>query len=357
VFNIKKLFLPFLVIIIVLLQGCSNVEALPSGKETSAANKEASTPASPQKLQPENALLYGKYPDSILKAVAISFTNPLDFKKLTESDLKLIRKFEVIDDDGNYYGFKTDQSYDLSILTKMPSLERMLFHFKMSDYKVLRDLKNLSTLGISFVDDSELENVRHLSGLKSLWIRDSTITNLDFLSSLPLLEDLNFTNVTGIRDLSGLKYCTNLQQLNFLGSGDLDDKAISTLPSIPSLKWLRIINNKITKIFDFPKMDNLLEIELDKNPITSVDIPITAAPKLEQLSLANTQISSIDNIKGLENTLRISLFEALQLNYISSLTKFKKLESVALSDTDKKRIKDIDSLKNSRIHIVGPYIM
>ena len=87
-----------------------------------------------------------------------------------------------------------------------------------------------------------------------------------YASELAGLASLS-ANVSGIEDLSGLQYCTNLQIL-YLESNQISD--ISPLASLTNLAYVYLESNQISDISPLANLTNLTELYLWTNQISDI---------------------------------------------------------------------------------------
>ena len=117
-----------------------------------------------------------------------------------------------------------------------------------------------------------------------------TITELDG-------EDRN------IADISGIEYCTNLQEL-FLRSNDIID--ISVLSTLTNLTELFLTSNDIIDISALSTLTNLTELSLMDNKIINISA-LNTLTNLRVLVLYRNHIVDISGLSTLTNLEWISL--------------------------------------------------
>ena len=94
---------------------------------------------------------------------------------------------------------------------------------------------------------------------------------------------------SGIADLSGLEYCTNLTELGLWGN---QISEIAPLSNLTSLTWLSLEHNEISDISPLSNLTNLTELWLWNNQISDIS-PLVNLTSLTWLKLVGNQISDI----------------------------------------------------------------
>jgi len=133
--------------------------------------------------------------------------------------------------------------------------------------------------------------------------RDQEITSED-------LKDLTVLVVTRyeVNDLSGLEYCSNLQQLG-LSENSIAD--ISPLASLTNLQALFLWENSITDISPLASLTNLEALQLFGNEIIDIS-PLASLTNLEWLILGENSIADISPLvvnSGLADGDNVSLYD------------------------------------------------
>jgi hypothetical protein len=131
---------------------------------------------------------------------------------------------------------------------------------------------------------------------------------------------------SGIRDLSGLQYCTNLTDLDlwhnqisdisplgnltnltYLELGDNGISDISSLGNLTNLKYLSLQYNQVSDISPLANLTSLTELDLWHNQISDIS-PLGNLTSLTYLYLPLNQISDISPLTGLTNLTEILLY-------------------------------------------------
>ena len=142
-----------------------------------------------------------------------------------------------------------------------------------------------------------------------------------YKSEVQSIAKLNASGMS-ISDLSGLKYLTNLQQLN-LGK-DYSKNTFNNISDISALKGL----------------SNLTALWLDGNQISDISA-LKGLTKLSYLQLDNNNISDLTPLQGLTNLNKLFL----SFNKISDISAVKKLTNLTWLYAEGNQISDISSLK------------
>jgi hypothetical protein len=126
---------------------------------------------------------------------------------------------------------------------------------------------------------------------------------LDKLSIPIYAQDLQYltsidAHSLGIRNLSGLQYCTNLVELN-LRDNQISD--ISPLSSLTKLQILEMHRNQIQELFPVNTLKELTALELSDNMISDIS-PLASLVNLKELFIEDNlvrDLSSLSAISGL----------------------------------------------------------
>jgi hypothetical protein len=303
----------------------------------------------------ESELLYGKYPEPLVKGVAMNPDVNKNYKEVTMDDLKKVRNFHFVRQlDENYpdkeYGFKDNEEYDFSIILEMPNLTDLEIdlgpNIRLKDYSILKRIKGLQTLIIGNIGDSDIDNIIGLDSLNWLIISNSSITNIEFLKSLSQLTLFGLDKTPNVRNFKPLEYLTKVDQVNLTNS-NFTENEIGTIPDIETLTCLSLYNNNIKKIEQLPQMENLEVLEISRNPLTGINIPATKLPDLKYLGLDDTDISDLKELKGVENIDTICL-RRTKVKLLSPIRDYKNLKYIYVNVDN---IKDKDIFKGANIDI------
>ena len=131
----------------------------------------------------------------------------------------------------------------------------------ISDVSPLRDLTNLTDLGLSGNTISDVSPLRNLTNLKRLLLSDNTISDASPLRDLTNLTDLRLSDNT-ISDVSPLRDLTNLTDLGLSGNTISD---VSPLRDLTNLTDLRLSDNTISDVSPLRNLTNLTDLWLQGN--------------------------------------------------------------------------------------------
>ncbi|TKI39498.1 leucine-rich repeat domain-containing protein, partial [Bacillus mycoides] len=190
---------------------------------------------------------------------------------------------------------------------------------------------------------------------------DDPITKEDLLQvkSLSVVE----AKRKGIKDVSGLEYMTNLENLtleevelenvNFISKlrqlksvsitySELQD--IGPLAELEHIETLILRNNKISDLSPLSQMKNVKILDVNSNHIKDIK-PLFTVTSLKTLTLANNQVSnaSLEGIDQLKNVKKLSLSNN-GLTNIEHITAMKKLADLDLSKNELENITPISKL-------------
>ncbi len=148
--------------------------------------------------------------------------------------------------------------------------------------------------------------------------RGATIT----VAEMKTLAGLD-ADYSGIRDLTGLEFATNLTELDLIAN-DISD--ISALRGLTNLKWLYLHENAISDISVLSGLTNLTSLGLGDNAISDISA-LSGLTNLTSLSLDDNAISDISALSGLTNLKWLSLDDNAisDISALSGLTNLTKL--------------------------------
>ena len=165
---------------------------------------------------------------------------------------------------------------------------------------------------------------------------------------------------TGIQDLTGLEFATNLTELH-LGWNQISD--VSPLKDLTNLTRLSLGRNQISDISPLKDLTNLTRLSLGRNQISDIS-PLKDLTNLTRLSLIYNRIADVSPLKNLTNLIELDLLDnqipdisafsdltnlthlSLRSNEISDISALKNLTNLTYLSLRENRISDISALKN-----------
>jgi len=177
--------------------------------------------------------------------------------------------------------------------------------------------------------EEDLSEVTSISGGSDIVL----ISGIEYCTSL---EELEITN-NSISDLSPLSDITTLISINMTGNKITD---LSALENLENLETLILERNSIVNIEPVVNLTKLVELNLRKNQIVNVP-SLENLVNLEKLDLSNNNIEN-PNLSGLENLTELNLSNN-ELANIESLSELTNLTSLNLESDN---LIDISSLEN-----------
>ncbi|MEY8762579.1 MULTISPECIES: leucine-rich repeat domain-containing protein [Clostridium] len=216
---------------------------------------------------------------------------------------------------------------------------------KISDISALSNLKDLTTLDLSYNQISDISSLSGLKNLQSLNLQNNKVSNItplkDYLSALKLL-DLMGNQIT---DISGLEGLSALTTLNLCGNEIEKIDEADELKGLTSLTDLNLNGNKLVDISGLSELESLKSLELNDNPISDIT-PLSGLTGLQSLSLSNTQLDNIDVLENLTNLQLLDLRQGngKKLKNISALSNLTKLQSLFLYSNEISNITPLEKL-------------
>jgi len=180
------------------------------------------------------------------------------------------------------------------------------------------DMLSLTSLDASSSGIADLTGLEYATNLMQLVLHDNQINNISPISELANLTELNLYNnqIVGLPALSGM---TNLVSLdiglnpltNVNGVGGLINLGrlwanncqinnITALASLVNLSQLNLNNNQIGDISVLVSLLNLTDLLLNNNQISDISA-LSTLEGIEQLFLGNNQINDIPALANLSN--------------------------------------------------------
>lgn len=161
-------------------------------------------------------------------------------------------------------------------------------------------------------------------------------------SYLRSLQAIN-SEQTGIKDLTGIAYCTNLRQVN------LPQNLISDISPLADVELLRIVNligNELTSLSPLAGADNLEHVLVNHNPVASV-VPLGTCSKLTILRADDTQVrdfSAISHLPDLE-VLNVAENELSDLEFVEPMAALTELRAETNQISDLTPVGTLTGLK------------
>lgn len=154
----------------------------------------------------------------------------------------------------------------------------------------------------------------------------STLEKLDLSVTDANYDTKRLTN----EDIVGLKYMTNLKELD-LSNNEISD--ISVLENLTTLEVLNLENNTWWGSYDSVVIDitpignlvNLKELNISRNDLSSLH-SLSSLNKLEVLDISNNKIIVVNELNGLNNLKKLDVsenpIETIKLGYLPNLEVF-----------------------------------
>ncbi len=205
-----------------------------------------------------------------------------------------------------------------------------------------------------------------MATLTHLWSNGSGIidlTGLDFATNLtslnlshnnivdvrPLqnLSNLTFLNlyVNDITDLSPLAGLSNLTYLNLAFNTNITN--LSPLARFPNLVFLSLIRTNVSDLSPLVGLKNLEELRLDATYVTDLS-PLASFTNLTELWLGSTEFVDISPLAGLTNLMVLRL-DFAKITDVSPLANFANLTELDLANTDITDLTPLAGLTNLRV--------
>lgn len=171
---------------------------------------------------------------------------------------------------------------------------------------------------VKFEDENLAQAIRDTIGIEG----DITYGDLQELTVLDASR-------SGIRNLGGIEYCTNLTEL-YLGNNQISD--ISPLAESSGLTELYLSSNQISDISPLAELNELNTLYLGANQISDLT-PLAGLCELTELYLGNNQISDISPLAELSGLTALGL-GSNQVSDVSPLAGLTSLEKLFINEDE-----------------------
>lgn len=181
----------------------------------------------------------------------------------------------------------------LSDLTPLKNLETLKSLYADScRIKDLSPLSNLSQLQGLFLSYNQIEDISMLStkNLYSLGLAANPIKDWSSLSTQSRLFYLELSWNTGIRDLSFIRNCTEMEVLRLDGIGLQDVEFLRDL-NLEYLTTLTLSHNQITGIEPLSSLSTLSVLSIEFNEISDIS-PLMGLKRLFLITYGNNPLSN-----------------------------------------------------------------
>ncbi|MDE0327048.1 MAG: leucine-rich repeat domain-containing protein [Candidatus Poribacteria bacterium] len=209
----------------------------------------------------------------------------------------------------------------------------------------LANLESLEAIGSGI---RNLTGLEFATNLTKLHLGLNEISDLSPLKGLKNLIELDLHRNRKISDVSPLKNLTNLRHLSLRGNIISD---LSPLKDLATLTFLHIGYNNISDLSALKDLTTLTFLNLDDNRISDLS-PLKDLPNLTELHLDDNNISDTTPLKDL-TTLTFLNINDNRISDLSPLTNLTDLTSINLHGndiSDVSLLKDLINLRVLRLH-------
>jgi len=262
--------------------------------------------------------------------------------------------------------FYRDPGYEeLKKLENLPNLQYLYLYYSVGltdeTLKIINNLTGLESLSLGAFGDNEppftadLSLISDLDNLSSLYIKSAIGLDLSQIKNSEGIRILNINN-SPLNDLSALSNFTSLSTLTINYS--LED--ISTLPEIPTLRYLYLEKNMISDASSLKNVTNITYLDVRYNQLSNFK-GLENSENLRTIFAGNnnlTDISALENIDGL-NQIDIRDNELETLSGLENHEHLRFLQANNNALTDISALNDLTLLKevnfnNNKISDLSP---
>ena len=240
-----------------------------------------------------------------------SSSDPLDIESMINKKIhdKIVDKFiDLINDNILYSNTTTEGIYSENeikdIKTSVKVTSDLISSVSLSSNNLLKSTLNEEEAATNLIgkEDDEFSDENFVSAVKKSLDIDKYINlNADILSDVEYLD----LSSSGIENISGIEYCTNLKYL------DISANNISNLyyiKDLKNLKYLNISDNEVDTTYYLGNLTNLTSLDIKSNNISDLS-NLEKLVNLEQLILSGNDLSTVD-ISNLNKLTNLKIFEA-----------------------------------------------
>ena len=192
-----------------------------------------------------------------------------------------------------------------------------------------------SALGKEAGEDITQTDMQEVTGLDAFESGIRNLTGLEFATNLIELH----LGLNRISDVSPLKDLKKLTKLDLHRNQIISD--VSSLKSLTNLVWLSLRGNRISDMSPLKDLKKLTFLHIGYNVISDV-FPLKDSTNLTFLNLDANLISDVSLLKGLTNLTRLELDD----NIISDVSPLKDLTRLTFLNLNDNIISDVSPLKD-----------
>ncbi|OAQ73442.1 protein phosphatase 1 regulatory subunit SDS22 [Pochonia chlamydosporia 170] len=169
-----------------------------------------------------------------------------------------------------------------------------LYDNLISHMRGMDELKNLTSLDLSFNKIKHIKNISHMTGLKDLFLVANKIGRIEGLDTFQKLTSLELGS-NRIREMRNLDNLKNLEEL-WVAKNKITE--LTGLGGLSSLRLLSIQSNRIRHLSPLKEVPQLEELYIAHNALESLE-GIEGNVNLTILDISNNQIGSLKGLEGL----------------------------------------------------------
>lgn len=169
-----------------------------------------------------------------------------------------------------------------------------LYDNLISHMRGMDDLKNLTSLDLSFNKIKRIKNIGHMTELKELFLVANKISKIEGLDNFGKLTSLELGS-NRIRELRNLENLKSLEEL-WVAKNKITE--LTGLGGLPNLRLLSIQSNRIRDLSPLKEIPGLEELYISHNALESLE-GIEQNTRLKILDISNNQVSSLRGLEGL----------------------------------------------------------
>jgi hypothetical protein len=158
-----------------------------------------------------------------------------------------------------------NKSVDLDAINEPDKLisifPNIKFYYNKNDDKLLKYIKYIYSLSLSYCDINSFNNFNNLEHLKCLYLEETKISNIDFLVNY---HNLRVLNLSWCLNIDNFEVLSNLKKIEILDLSYTNINNLDCLSNLENLRILSLINTNIN--------NDDLDILLNFKNLTYIDL-------------------------------------------------------------------------------------
>lgn len=182
---------------------------------------------------------------------------------------------------------------DLKPIGKLISLKRLTLGTTVKSLSPLSSLKNLEEIDVVGKNLVDISAVNGMTSIKSIIVHDSLVEYIDLSKNLKNLEYFRIVD-SKLKQLPDFSKFKNMNKISIVRSDITSVEGINNLDKLTDLSLIE--NKKLTSVSSIKNLPMLVELEIERTPITTLSNSIF--PNLKVLDISGTNITKLENFSN-----------------------------------------------------------